>query len=207
MTDTLDLMIQRLLAYAGLFYFYVCGRGVVRKWESIEQCLEKGFILAPNHVSYFDWIILWAVFYHKKNIKILFLGKEKLFTHILWGAVMRGAHVVKVSDTGDKFINRSHYKRLLNSKYVAIFPEGTRSKTGEIGEFKNGIITLSKRLNLPIIPVGLLNFEDAWHPQKKYPKLLPKKMEIRFGIPIKIDELNSQNLDIVKSGVKDLLCS
>ena len=53
-------------------------------------------------------------------------------------------------------------KKLVNGTSVVIFPEGTRSKTGQLGHFKKGAFKLALELNLPILPITLTGTGSIW---------------------------------------------
>ncbi len=53
-------------------------------------------------------------------------------------------------------------RKLVNGTSVVIFPEGTRSKTGEMGSFKKGAFKLALDLGLPILPVTISGTGKIW---------------------------------------------
>ncbi len=65
---------------------------------------------------------------------------------------------------------------------LALSPEGTRSRTGELAPFKNGIGIIVKEACLPVIPVKLKGLYEILPPHKKLPKRGP--VEITVGKPI-----------------------
>jgi len=68
---------------------------------------------------------------------------------------------------------------------VVIFPEGQRTKTGEMARFRSGIGLLATQLNLPVIPMkieGLFPFKIA---KKHYAP--PHAVEVRIGDPVKFE--------------------
>lgn len=67
---------------------------------------------------------------------------------------------------------------------LIIFPEGTRSRTGEIQSFKKGAALWASELKLPLVPAYIDNTFASWPKGKHFPK--PKKICIAFGKPITI---------------------
>ncbi len=111
-------------------------------------------VFASNHQSFFDILVLLA--HLDKPHAILSkasIGKVPLIR--LW---MREIHCVYVDradmKAGIEAINKMI--DVINDGYSAIiFPEGTRSKTGEVGEFKGGAFKVAQKTGAPVIPVAL----------------------------------------------------
>jgi 1-acyl-sn-glycerol-3-phosphate acyltransferase len=70
---------------------------------------------------------------------------------------------------------------LKGKKILIIFPEGTRSIDGHVGEFKKGAAILASELGMPIIPVGVNGTFESW-PRNGSFRFRP--VEIVFGEPI-----------------------
>ncbi|MCI0481895.1 MAG: 1-acyl-sn-glycerol-3-phosphate acyltransferase, partial [Candidatus Dadabacteria bacterium] len=89
---------------------------------------------------------------------------------------------------------------------VIILPEGTRSKTGEIGPFKKGAFVLAADLGMPVLPVSIAGTRSILPP--KTLRLFPGRavMEIHKPIPVspkdrgRIDELLERTRAVIKSG-------
>ena len=85
-----------------------------------------------------------------------------------------------------------HVHKLLDEGWnLLIFPEGTRSRDGEIGKVKSGAAVLAAQHNVNIIPIWVGGTHEAMPPGQKWPKRLPGrlfsrrvKVEVRFGPPI-----------------------
>ena len=79
-----------------------------------------------------------------------------------------------------------------------MFPEGLRTLTGEIGEFKKGFGILAKETGAKIVPVLIEGAYEVWPRTSKYPKLHPLK--VRFGKAMDSSELEKEGL---KMGAED----
>lgn len=111
-------------------------------------------VFASNHQSFFDILVLLA--HLDKPHAILSkasIGKVPLIR--LW---MKEIHCVYVDradmKAGIEAINKM-IEVIRNGYSAIIFPEGTRSKNGEIGEFKGGAFKVAQKTGTPVIPVAL----------------------------------------------------
>ena len=113
---------------------------------------EKGsFIIASNHVSNLDPPMVGVVF--KK--KYTFMAKEELFNVnpiFTWLIKKLGAFPVKRGSKDTAAIDEA-IESLNNGRAFVIFPEGTRSKDGELGKPKSGVTLIAARAGVPVVPV------------------------------------------------------
>lgn len=79
-------------------------------------------------------------------------------------------------------------ERLLADRFgVVLFPEGTRSASGALGEFKSGVGILVAETNLPVVPAFIEGAFDAFPKAAKWP--LPRKVRLRLGKPLVFADL------------------
>ena len=91
---------------------------------------------------------------------------------------------------------------LKNKKNIIIFPEGTRTRNGELGQFKKTFAILSRELNVPIVPVSINGAYDALPSGNKFPKPF-KKICVEFLEPILPENHSYEDLaDIVKEKIE-----
>lgn len=74
---------------------------------------------------------------------------------------------------------------------VVIYPEGTRSTDGSIGEFRSGALRLARRCGVPIVPVALTGTADVL---PKGGRWSPAPMQVRIGEPIDADAFSATQL-------------
>lgn len=136
------------------------GRKFIRigGWEvrvgGLEYLPSGGAILVANHQSLVDIPLLLAAVPRE----VRFLAKRELGRIPLFGYAIRKA--------GNLFIDREDPRdavhlvreatvRIDRGQLVVIFPEGTRSRDGDVGEFKPGAFYLARKKGIPLLPVLL----------------------------------------------------
>jgi 1-acyl-sn-glycerol-3-phosphate acyltransferase len=77
---------------------------------------------------------------------------------------------------------------------LGMFPEGTRSTSGSMLEFRTGALRLASRTRSPIVPAAVINTEHAMPPGKL---IRPARIAIHFGPPIEVIELYENPKDEV----------
>jgi len=88
---------------------------------------------------------------------------------------------------------------------ILIYPEGTRSTTGHLQPFKNGIGLLATGLQVPVVPIGVQGGFQILPKGHRFPRRSPVK--VRFGTPIEVPR-NADNLttvSILENAVADLI--
>lgn len=119
--------------------------------------IEKGqkYILVANHASLFDILAIMA-FYPN----VAFFGKEYLTKIPIFGRVLRMIDYVpmKTSDMRNTKEMLTQLKEKSERLTVAIFPEGTRTRTGELCRFRKGFIHLVRATEYHVLPVTLNGF-------------------------------------------------
>lgn len=116
--------------------------------------------------------------------QISFMGKKELFEKPILGWLFRKIGAFPVDrEKGDIGALKTAIEILNSNNVMSMFPEGTRSKTGELGEFKRGATLIASRANVPIVPVKIvgnyklfskiiLKIGDPLYPTKENKKTL-----------------------------------
>ena len=151
--------------------------------KGVENLPSPPFIIAPNHESYLDAFAIDAALPKKIADKTYFLGEEAYFRNPISSLFGKVAHVITVNiNKGLKESLRKTAYALSQGKVVVIFPEGARTRTGELMEFKKGVAILARELGVPIVPTAIIGAYEAWSVYDRFPK--PHKIRIVFGEPI-----------------------
>lgn len=199
----------KLIFMMSVFYFYVIGKGKVFGESNLPS--TNNYILALNHVSYLDWLLVYAYFKFNKHIDTRFVAKEKLFSHPAWKWVMVESKSIMAPerpsiDAYKKFICEVNEANTV----LGIFPEGTRTADGLIAEAKTGVISIAVGLQRPIVPVALSGFYEAWSRERLLPKLFNCNLTITFGEPIIIDHTKqdvdrSESAKVIMQAINNLM--
>ena len=135
------------------------------------------FILAANHVSNWDPPFLGTFI----DREVCYMGKEELFKNPVMAWICRSLHVFPVKrGAADKTAIKTAVKILKDGKCFGIFPEGTRSKTGNLGKAESGVSLIAAMTKAPIIPAAIVDTEKIFSSEVKFPRLA-----VVYGTPIK----------------------
>jgi len=112
-----------------------------------DETFEKPAVIIANHQSHLDLLCMMML-----HPKVVLLTTDWVWKNPMYGVIIRFAEFYPVSDGYDKNVDR--LKKLVERGYsVMVFPEGTRSETGEILRFHKGAFQLAQALNVDILPV------------------------------------------------------
>ena len=139
----------------------------VRGRENIDK--TTSYIFVSNHQGAFD---IWAIYgYLNHNFK--WLMKKSLEKIIFVGYACRRSGHVFVDSNSLKSIKdtiNSARNQLKDGMSLVIFPEGTRTKTGEMGEFKRGAFMLAGEFRLPVVPLSIQGAFDIMPKDSYFPR-------------------------------------
>lgn len=141
---------------------------------------DKGYIICSNHIHAIDPGFIGCF----TSRPISFMGKKELFAKPFWNWFLRKLNGFPVDrGSGDIGAIKTAVAILNENNVIAIFPEGTRSKTGELGEFKKGAALIASRAKVPIVPIKI---------EGNY-KLF-SKITLRIGGPIYTTNANKSTI-------------
>lgn len=162
---------------------YACKLGVlivsrveIRSERNVPR--EGGVLLVANHMSHLDPPLVGSTCFRK----VYFLAKKELFKGFIVGWFMRNSGQVEVERGKGYAAVDAAVEILKEGKCICIFPEGTRSRTGEMKKPHTGIVVIASHVNVPIVPILVEGTFDVYPPRAKFPKLF-KKLRITYGKP------------------------
>ena len=142
------------------------------------------FILSSNHQSYLDPVVLAGVVPREILRNSFAVGTSEIFGEGFMRRLARWIRVIVVDpDTNLVPAMRAGAFGLRHGRILVLYPEGERSIDGTPRIFKKGAAILSMHLQVPIVPIAIDGFYDAWPRGKKFiQKFAQLKMAI--GAPI-----------------------
>jgi len=169
---------------------------------------KRGVIIASNHVSYLDPIVLGVA----TKRKLHFIAKKEVFNNIFSSIFFKSLNAFPVDR---KKIDMPAFKKTISilegGGVLGIFPEGTRSLNGELQELKLGVIKIAMKAGVPIIPVGIVGTHKIYPQGKTFPVLFKNKITVYFGAPQYFDKNNIKDktyqenaLNVVSQKIKEL---
>jgi 1-acyl-sn-glycerol-3-phosphate acyltransferase len=173
--------------------------------ENIDK--KQSYIVASNHQSHFDIFVLygwlgidfkWVMKQELRKIPALGIACERI-GHIY---IDRSNHAAAVAS-----LNAAREK-LVNGTSALFFPEGTRSRTGEMLEYKKGAFKMAIGTNLPILPITIVGTRKILPADTL--NLFPGRVTMIIHNPIdvtgysddNIQELMQETKEIIKSGIE-----
>ena len=118
-----------------------------------------GLLLAANHQSYLDPVLVGM----SARREVSFMARRSLFRNRMFGALIRVLRAFPVSREGrDTGAMREAVERLRSGRCLLVFPEGARTRDGEIGPLRRGVLSLAERADAPVTPVVVEGAFEAW---------------------------------------------
>jgi len=140
---------------------------------------EGGVLVASNHQSYLDPVIVTVAF----RRPIAFMARDTLFKNPLFGRLISALNAFPVRrHSADIGAMREAVHRLQSGNVLLVFPESERTHDGRIGEMRGGPVILAHRAGAPIVPVVIKGAFEAWPRTRKLPRF--RRLSITCGPPI-----------------------
>ncbi|MEX1172703.1 MAG: lysophospholipid acyltransferase family protein [Chloroflexota bacterium] len=190
-TPIVDEISPWMQAVAAVTRAGLAGLTRVRVVGAIDEIPRDGpVIVAANHASNLDPVVIAASLLPKLGRRLQWLGKKELFAWpvVGWMARNGGVHAVDRS-TADVEAYRLAKRILDEGHALFVFPEGTRSHDGTLQAARDGASALALRTGAPIVPVGIEGSYERWPRGQKLPRP-GGRVTVRVGSPFRLaDEL------------------
>lgn len=181
-------------SYVGLLFFRVLTTPLLKlyfgmKKKGTENIINKPCIFAGNHQSFVDSFMLISSMPVSVLKKTYFLAKVKHFNTPVMKFIADHSNIIVVDinkNLKDSLIESAQI--LKSGKNLVIFPEGIRSRNGELGDFKKAFAILSKELETPVIPFVIDGAYKSMPVGSKFPQ--PVKVSLEY-----LKKIEPENLD------------
>ena len=155
--------------------------GVKLEVNGKENIPNQACLFVANHISFFDIVVTYPLMISPTG----YIAKKELEKVPFLSWIMRFVNCIFL----DRKDPRNGLKAVLSAAdmiksgiSVFLFPEGTRSKTGKMGEFKDGGFKIATKSKAPVVPVGITGTNDIL--ENHFPFIKSGKVIVSFGKPI-----------------------
>lgn len=161
------------------------------------------YIYMANHQSLFDIPVLLAYL----RVQFRWLAKVELFKIPIFGQAMTRAGYISIDRSNRKSAFESLRRAgeiIQGGVSVMIFPEGTRSRDGNISPFKKGGFVLAVDSGVPIVPV-IIHGTRAIMPTKQM-TIKPGEVLLEIALPVQTSAYTRKNKDELMKHVRQIMC-
>jgi len=161
--------------------------------------LKGPVILACNHASFLDPMLVGAAL--KRDIN--YLARETLFDFPVVGWVLRQWNSVPVDREGGGAKGlKAILDRLLNGGGIILFPEGTRSRDGQLQGARSGIGLTVIKSDAPVVPARVFGTYQAYGRNMRIPR--PRRVGVKFGEPMLFEQLRAEAKTCTRPRLKEI---
>ena len=163
--------------------------------DGVENLPRTGpFILVTNHTSNLDPLMMGWASGHQIDRIVHFMAKVEMRSWPLlgWLATQSGVYFVRRGE-GDRAAQQFSLDALAAGRPIALFPEGTRSRTGHLRAGKPGAALLAIRSGAPLVPAGISGTHRIFPKGARFPRA--SKVRIRIGEPFTLPHQPKGRLD------------
>ncbi len=171
--------------FCKIFIAPILKKLLIKEIRGKENIPKRNFILASNHESHLDQVANGVVCVPRR---FHFIGQVDTYTG-LQGLIRDFLYfisgVVKLDRTSQKskkIVLKKAIQLLKKDHCLVIYPEGTRSRTGEMGKGKWGIAKMVIQAEVPVLPVGIEGTFELMPPGGKLK--IEKRIRINIGKPL-----------------------
>jgi len=175
--------------------------------ENLERIdLDRPQILVANHVSYFDVLAMMAYV----PGKLRFVAKKELADVPVFGPAWRACGHVSIDRQNAESAHRSLdlIRRRIEEERptVVLFPEGTRSASGELRPFKKGAFVLAIQTGAEVVPAAVLGTREIMR-KGSWMIRTGRTIHVRFGEPLSVEGLGMEDRDALTRRAHDAVAT
>ena len=156
-------------------------------------------LLASNHASFLDPPIVGGA----APREVYYLARETLFRFPPMGALLRSWNSIPIDREGNSSSAiKTVLEALQSGKALVMFPEGTRSKNGELQPARSGVGMIVIKTDAAVVPARVFGTYKAFGRHMKIP--LPRRVMVKYGHPMYFRELRQEAKTCTKARLKQI---
>ena len=145
-----------------------------------EGLKPQGYVLCPHHASFLDGFIFRLMRSPGRCATACFPWDTRYFDVPVLRDLLKLIRVIPVESARNVVAAMQVSSYILrHGQILSIFPEGSRSPSGEVGRFKKGVAILARELEVKLVPVYIQGSYAAWPAGASLPRPIP--IRVIFG--------------------------
>lgn len=188
-------MLYGLLKLIFGIFFKLFFRAEIKGLENVPR--DGAMILAANHMSNWDPPLL-ATFLFRP---VSYMAKVELFKNPIFGRAISACHAFPVKrGAADRGAIKAAIDVLKQGKCLGLFPEGTRSRTGQMKKAEAGVGLIASMTKSPVVPAAIIGTDKIFANGGHFPKL-----KVIYGEPMQFtgDRKNKEELEAFSQSIMD----
>ncbi|WP_338969376.1 lysophospholipid acyltransferase family protein [Spiroplasma endosymbiont of Labia minor] len=166
----------------------------------IENWLDRGVVLAPNHESNFDPVFLFAINNFQKQQPLAFIAKQELWKSKLFSRFIKLVDAIPLDrESSRSALDAFKAGKELITEYkrsLVVFPSGTRTGSNELGEWQGAALKVAQMAYAPVIPVTIIDSYKTFSHKGRL------TVRVIFGKPFMPEKHMSIKADMLTQNVK-----
>ena len=135
-----------------------------------------GVLVLSSHQSHLDPLLLGLA----TDRRLSSMARSTLYRFKPFGFVIAALDAVPVDREASALAGmKTVIERLKRGAAVIVFPEGTRTADGRLGDIKGGFSIIARRAGVPIVPVAIVGAYECWPRTRRFPR--PGRVRLEFG--------------------------
>jgi 1-acyl-sn-glycerol-3-phosphate acyltransferase len=170
--------------------------------ENIDR--KKAYVMACNHQSMLDILIIYRIFLHFKWVAKASLFKIPIIGWNMW--LNRYVKIERSSMKSQRKMLKQCAENIRNGSSVMIFPEGTRSRNGELRPFKEGAFLIALQQKTDIVPMVLDGSAKAL-PEKGFIPRRSQKVCLHILPPVRYETIKDMGVRQVSEHIRSIVAA
>lgn len=157
---------------------------------------QGGVLIASNHQSFLDPVLDVLALQREGN----FMARDTLFQNPLFKRLIESLNAFPVKrGAADVGAVKEILRRLRDGRVVVVYPEGTRTLTGEIGPINSNTLAIAKKAGVAIVPTVIDGAFESWPRSRAVP--FPTRIQVTYCKPITPAEVREWSLEQITETV------